>query len=147
MLFIFLFFFNDTATTEIYTLSLHDALPILTLLPAAAASVALPLMVAARRDSVGHLATFCRQYLELSVVCGLLITVMLTIFGTPLLSVLYGGRYDASGPTLQVFAWVAAATLVTNGFMPLMVVLERQRVVRLATALGLGANVSLNVFL
>src|SRR3712207_9182040 len=25
---IFLFFFNDTATTEIYTLSLHDALPI-----------------------------------------------------------------------------------------------------------------------
>src|SRR2546430_9985627 len=26
--FSFLFFFNDTATTEIYTLSLHDALPI-----------------------------------------------------------------------------------------------------------------------
>ena len=24
----FVFFFNDTATTEIYTLSLHDALPI-----------------------------------------------------------------------------------------------------------------------
>src|SRR6266567_9462305 len=27
--FFFFFFFNDTATTEIYTLSLHDALPIL----------------------------------------------------------------------------------------------------------------------
>src|SRR2546422_7483888 len=27
-LMLFLFFFNDTATTEIYTLSLHDALPI-----------------------------------------------------------------------------------------------------------------------
>src|SRR5947208_5263577 len=27
-MFICLFFFNDTATTEIYTLSLHDALPI-----------------------------------------------------------------------------------------------------------------------
>src|SRR3712207_8350999 len=26
-----MFFFNDTATTEIYTLSLHDALPILAL--------------------------------------------------------------------------------------------------------------------
>ena len=26
---VFVFFFNDTATTEIYTLSLHDALPIL----------------------------------------------------------------------------------------------------------------------
>ena len=28
MKFVRLFFFNDTATTEIYTLSLHDALPI-----------------------------------------------------------------------------------------------------------------------
>ena len=26
---LFYFFFNETATTEIYTLSLHDALPIL----------------------------------------------------------------------------------------------------------------------
>src|SRR5277367_7193275 len=30
---LFFFFFNDTATTEIYTLSLHDALPIFILLP------------------------------------------------------------------------------------------------------------------
>src|SRR5258707_11799983 len=28
LFFAFFFFFNDTATTEIYTLSLHDALPI-----------------------------------------------------------------------------------------------------------------------
>src|SRR3712207_8531707 len=30
ILFLLFFFFNDTATTEIYTLSLHDALPIST---------------------------------------------------------------------------------------------------------------------
>src|SRR5256885_16346013 len=30
---LFFFFFNDTATTEIYTLSLHDALPICLRLP------------------------------------------------------------------------------------------------------------------
>src|SRR2546426_10777889 len=40
----FFFFFNDTATTEIYTLSLHDALPIL----AASASRAEP------RRSLSH---------------------------------------------------------------------------------------------
>src|SRR3712207_8893547 len=28
MVYVFYFFFNDTATTEIYTLSLHDPLPI-----------------------------------------------------------------------------------------------------------------------
>src|SRR6266536_5460607 len=31
LLSLFFFFFNDTATTEIYTLSLHDALPIFVL--------------------------------------------------------------------------------------------------------------------
>ena len=31
--FLFFFFFNDTATTEIYTLSLHDALPISRIMP------------------------------------------------------------------------------------------------------------------
>src|SRR5256885_8257066 len=31
--FLFFFFFNDTATTEIYTLSLHDALPIYAVIP------------------------------------------------------------------------------------------------------------------
>src|SRR5687767_15928590 len=30
-IYLFYFFFNDTATTEIYTLSLHDALPIFAL--------------------------------------------------------------------------------------------------------------------
>src|SRR3712207_8955731 len=35
----FIFFFNDTATTEIYTLSLHDALPILICLPRASVTV------------------------------------------------------------------------------------------------------------
>src|SRR5216684_6022150 len=33
VLYRFFFFFNDTATTEIYTLSLHDALPISTRAP------------------------------------------------------------------------------------------------------------------
>src|SRR3712207_7399341 len=39
----YFFFFNDTATTEIYTLSLHDALPIFPLHLAARHAAALPL--------------------------------------------------------------------------------------------------------
>src|SRR2546429_5183163 len=37
-----LFFFNDTATTEIYTLSLHDALPISALVPGDFATCSMP---------------------------------------------------------------------------------------------------------
>src|SRR6266536_5660087 len=40
MFFLFFFFFNDTATTEIYTLSLHDALPIFSAQSAASAVAA-----------------------------------------------------------------------------------------------------------
>src|SRR3989442_7249351 len=51
----FIFFFNDTATTEIYTLSLHDALPIFRLeraVPAVARSRPRPR--AARRSATGR---------------------------------------------------------------------------------------------
>src|SRR2546426_7325927 len=42
---IFFFFFNDTATTEIYTLSLHDALPISLLSKAWGVTLPLVLLV------------------------------------------------------------------------------------------------------
>src|SRR2546427_8821075 len=44
-LLLMLFFFNDTATTEIYTLSLHDALPICS--PSVAGLLLLALVLAA----------------------------------------------------------------------------------------------------
>src|SRR6266480_7803624 len=53
------FFFNDTATTEIYTLSLHDALPILAaltalLLVSSAAPEPLQLARARRKSTTTH---------------------------------------------------------------------------------------------
>src|SRR5216683_8193324 len=51
-LFYFFFFFNDTATTEIYTLSLHDALPI-------CSSECSPTSVARRQYSLRSSATCC----------------------------------------------------------------------------------------
>src|SRR2546422_10539475 len=46
----FLFFFNDTATTEIYTLSLHDALPICFARHVARVARAVELLVVPVRD-------------------------------------------------------------------------------------------------
>src|SRR2546425_574971 len=47
------FFFNDTATTEIYTLSLHDALPILL---AAVLAASLSCDVGRERNNATHLS-------------------------------------------------------------------------------------------
>src|SRR3712207_9204023 len=53
--FLTFFFFNDTATTEIYTLSLHDALPISPQTPGSApprlASTGVPQAIASSADS------------------------------------------------------------------------------------------------
>src|SRR5256885_816830 len=51
---IFFFFFNDTATTEIYTLSLHDALPICAAQPPAAARCWHPSAAGARPCPAMH---------------------------------------------------------------------------------------------
>src|SRR5256885_12860499 len=65
----FFFFFNDTATTEIYTLSLHDALPIcisLRSLPATFSNISLSISPKANRSSsfssfmVTSLNLFCK---------------------------------------------------------------------------------------
>src|SRR5437588_9639969 len=46
----FFFFFNDTATTEIYTLSLHDALPIYHIRPAERPHISIVGMLIWRRS-------------------------------------------------------------------------------------------------
>src|SRR5687767_15397812 len=51
-LYFFFFFFNDTATTEIYTLSLHDALPISTSQTASGRSFSAAICAAAERARV-----------------------------------------------------------------------------------------------
>src|SRR3712207_7447528 len=58
MLAIYCFFFNDTATTEIYTLSLHDALPICPADPHPGDAVLLPdrLHTGGQRAAVGSRA-------------------------------------------------------------------------------------------
>src|SRR5258708_24986075 len=53
LLIILFFFFNDTATTEIYTLSLHDALPISTPICATTSSASSAGTMTWRRPSTG----------------------------------------------------------------------------------------------
>src|SRR5882762_12017843 len=66
----FFFFFNDTATTEIYTLSLHDALPISATTPANPLAPQSPRTPCRRRSEEhtselqSHLNIVCRLLLE-----------------------------------------------------------------------------------
>src|SRR5580698_11650076 len=74
LFFVYCFFFNDTATTEIYTLSLHDALPISATSSAAACGLPGISRCAARRfmprseehtsELQSHVNLVCRLLLE-----------------------------------------------------------------------------------
>src|SRR3712207_3600809 len=57
----FCFFFNDTATTEIYTLSLHDALPIL---DQAARAAWLYYIAGNTQDEIAHKLHVSRQAVQ-----------------------------------------------------------------------------------
>src|SRR6266496_6713847 len=68
---VFFFFFNDTATTEIYTLSLHDALPIEPLGMAAVPALFVPIQLPCTVRSEEHTSELqsrrdlvCRLLLE-----------------------------------------------------------------------------------
>src|SRR3989441_3667063 len=63
---LFFFFFNDTATTEIYTLSLHDALPI----SVAVAGLSEVVVI----ESVGVAAATVSDSTFEAVCCGLLLS-------------------------------------------------------------------------
>src|SRR5256885_10227232 len=67
MYFIIFFFFNDTATTEIYTLSLHDALPICGLAHEVQRRIPVEVPVHGRRLGVGRAL---RKQLEAEPVAG-----------------------------------------------------------------------------
>src|SRR6266571_9141316 len=69
--FLFFFFFNDTATTEIYTLSLHDALPIsarFTRIPRRLSACWVPVPVPRSEEHTSelqsHVNLVCRLLLE-----------------------------------------------------------------------------------
>src|SRR5256886_5956624 len=65
------FFFNDTAATEIYTLSLHDALPIYNLLIAAGEAWALASEAIAAPYRTGSQAIVYRPFVEPPIPCWL----------------------------------------------------------------------------
>src|SRR5215216_7162272 len=68
LLLFFFFFFNDTATTEIYTLSLHDALPISRAWPRARRAY-VPRPCACSRDRKSTRLNSSHQIISYAVFC------------------------------------------------------------------------------
>src|SRR3712207_9361089 len=125
------FFFKDTATTEIYTLSLHDALPIL-LVPAvlAVAFLLLPLAGLVIRAPWGELgpqltSPAVGQALRLSLVSATAATGLSLVLGVPLAWVL--ARSRARGRSvLRALVTVPLALPPVVGGGALFLVLGRQ---------------------
>src|SRR2546422_7328883 len=70
---LFFFFFNDTATTEIYTLSLHDALPIFMVVVGITGMPVIANLIAGKiaflRRSEEHTSELSHGYISYAVFC------------------------------------------------------------------------------
>lgn len=131
----------------VYT-SAYRILDVITLLPAAASGIALAEMAKlAKEPNRKYLVQFSQQYLEMALVIGLLIVVFLSVAGREILRLLYSGRYDDSYSTLYILAWAAAATLLTNVFLPLVNALDQRRVIIGAGVVALVVNIGINLVL
>src|SRR5262247_3378632 len=122
LLLLFFFFFNDTATTEIYTLSLHDALPICGASrpgsPAAAPRAACPGRAASDRKSTrlnsSHLgisyAVFCLKKKNNRFKVSLLVTVSVIFYSSVTIIVTVNLIIFFSYFAISVFVNVTATT-------------------------------------
>src|SRR6266571_5864756 len=110
----FFFFFNDTATTEIYTLSLHDALPISRLPASQRAAVQL---VVASPPEHAHIGALRRRAGRLGVAGDLLLTgfvgddLLLALYRACLAHVMPSGYEGFGLPTLEAMRCGAAAVV------------------------------------
>src|SRR2546430_11533991 len=104
---LFFFFFNDTATTEIYTLSLHDALPI-SLIGSAAIS-------------------FLMSFENFNT------TLMLVGADPPLTVMMYGRMREGASPVLNA---VSLFLMLASAILALSLMRGRSRSARPPTALS-----------
>jgi O-antigen/teichoic acid export membrane protein len=137
---------TNSSQVAVYT-SAYRVIDVVSLLPVAAAGIALPLLVSLGQRSREHLVEFAQQYLDIAVVCGLFIALFLTLVGHEVITLLYGARYAASSPVLLVLSWAGAAMFVTNVFSPLVVALDKRRALLLSAVMGLATNIGLNLLL
>jgi O-antigen/teichoic acid export membrane protein/glycosyltransferase involved in cell wall biosynthesis/O-antigen ligase len=127
--------------------STYRILDVLTLLPASLQAATLPQMATLFKRNVGELREFAQQYLEIALVLGSGIGLILSFAATPVLHLLYAGRYDSATPILRVLAWVGATTLVTNVFLSLILTLNKARGLLIACIVGLTVNLTMNSLL
>src|SRR5438309_6212127 len=103
-LLLFFFFFNDTATTEIYTLSLHDALPIL--IPALLLWFPMPMVIGGVVGLLILTLVLACPYAGLIIFLGLLYLRPEEIFPK-----LAGARMTLVVSLVTLFAWAVNALL------------------------------------
>ncbi len=125
--------------------STYRFLDVLTLLPASLQAATLPQMSALLKRSLGELRDFAQHYLEIAATLGSFIGVLLSFLAVHALDIVYAGRYNSAASILQVLAWAGTATLLTNVFVPLTIVLDKSRALLIVSTLGLIVNVSINI--
>jgi PST family polysaccharide transporter len=116
-------------------------------LPAAIGASVLPALIKARKEDESLYIRRLQTFYDIMGGLALLIAAVMSIFSTPIISILYGQKFEGAGPVLAVYAWASVPVFLGAASSQHFIVENLTRVTLYRTFAGLVANVCLNFLL
>jgi PST family polysaccharide transporter len=116
-------------------------------LPTAIGASVLPALIRARKEDESFYVGKLQTFYDIMGGLALLIAAVMSIFSTPIISILYGQKFEGAGPILAVYAWASVPVFLGAASSQHFIVENLTRVTLYRTFAGLVANVCLNFLL
>lgn len=87
------------------------------------------------------------QFLQISLVSGLIVSIFVTIYAAEIIEFLYEGKYSNSIIVLQILIWAFFIICISYTSSTLLNAMNKQKVVAIGTGIGALLNISLNLIL
>ena len=116
-------------------------------LPAVFLGVVTPVLIAARQASVEKYQALLRQFFGLLGAAGLFISLVMSVFATPICVLLFGSQYATSGGVLAIHTWSTVPVFLGLASNCALIIEGLTKTVMLRTTVGLVVNATLNALL
>lgn len=116
-------------------------------LPAVVLGTITPLLIKARSDAVANYTAMLGQTYAGMGIAGLVISLIMSLFSTPICILLFGSQYQASGAVLAIHAWSTVPVFLVLVSNCSLIIEGRTKIVMLRMLAGLAANFTLNAVL
>ena len=116
-------------------------------LPSAIGASVLPALIKARKEDESFYTQRLQTFYDVMGGLSLIVAVVMSLLSTPIITLLYGEKFEGAGPILAVYAWAAVPVFLGAASSQHFVVENLTRVSLYRTFAGVVTNVCLNLLL